>query len=159
MNIHAQTKVSDGKAIVVQLLQQALHETQVETAKAQIYHWNVTGMSFMPLHGLFQEMYEDHFSAQDVLAERLRAIGHRVDGRLARAMSQAKITECNGEKSDIEMLAALAEDQIYLSTVMKAIVGAAEGNGDSVSADLAIERAASHDKFAWMLRSHLTESR
>ena len=56
--------------------------TAVTTMMAQNFHWNVTGMAFGPLHALFQEIYEDHFTAQDDLAERIRTIGHAVDGRL-----------------------------------------------------------------------------
>ena len=44
---------------------------------AQNFHWNA-----FRLYALFQEIYEDHFTAQDDLAERIRSIGHTVDGRL-----------------------------------------------------------------------------
>ncbi|MEL6268064.1 MAG: ferritin-like domain-containing protein, partial [Pseudomonadota bacterium] len=59
---------------IVDGLSQGLAETVVTTMKAQNYHWNVTGMAFGPLHDLFQKIYEDHFSAQDELGERIKAL-------------------------------------------------------------------------------------
>ena len=68
---------------VAQAIYQCVAETAVTTMMAQNFHWNVTGMAFGPLHALFQEIYEDHFQAQDELAERIRSIGYKVDGRLS----------------------------------------------------------------------------
>ena len=70
---------------------QGLSETAVTTMLAQNFHWNVTGMAFAPLHQLFQDIYEDHFDAQDSLAERTRALGSFVDGSLASMISKSKI--------------------------------------------------------------------
>jgi starvation-inducible DNA-binding protein len=74
-----------------QALYQCVAETAVTTMMAQNFHWNVTGMAFAPLHALFQEIYEDHFTAQDDLAERIRSIGHTVDGRLQSMISSPKV--------------------------------------------------------------------
>ena len=38
-------------------------------------------MAFGPLHALFQQMYEDHFTAQDELAERIKALDAHAEGR------------------------------------------------------------------------------
>jgi starvation-inducible DNA-binding protein len=62
-------------------LELALASTAVATAKAQNFHWNVTGMAFAPLHALFEEIYAEHFEAQDTFAERIRMLGRSVDGR------------------------------------------------------------------------------
>ena len=68
-------------------------------------------MAFGPLHALFQEIYEDHFTAQDDLAERIRSIGHTVDGRLSSMISASKVVEdeANVAKTDLEMIASLLE--------------------------------------------------
>ena len=145
---------SQQSAVAAQLVQ-ALRETVVETAKAQNYHWNVTGMAFGPLHALFQEIYEDHFDAQDILAERLRAMGEEVDGRLASALADSTIKEPGGRATAAEMVRDLAEDQRTLSRTLLAMARSAEQNGDLVTNELGIERASAHEKFAWMLRAHL----
>ena len=63
-----------AREAIAEALNQAVAETAVTTMLAQNFHWNVTGMSFGPLHEMFQTIYEDHFVAQDDLAERVRAL-------------------------------------------------------------------------------------
>ena len=74
---------TDARAAIVDALNQSVAETAVTTMLAQNFHWNVTGMAFGPLHELFQQIYEDHFTAQDDLAERVKAIKGHAEGTLA----------------------------------------------------------------------------
>lgn len=145
----------DAKSAIVNGLTQSVAETSVETMKAQNYHWNVKGMAFGPLHALFQTIYEDHFAAQDELAERIRALGAHAEGRQSVYLERSHIKECDGKISDVEMVTKLAEDQELLSSTLNALAVLADEHGDLVTNDLAIGRAQAHDKFAWMLRSHL----
>ena len=147
---------NDKATAVAEALSRALSETIVETAKAQSFHWNVTGMSFGPLHALFQEIYEDHFAAQDLVAERIRAIGAFVDGRLSYALSNSSITESEGTPRASDMLRELAQDQRTLAESMIEVAQVADEHGDLGTNDLAIQRAQVHDKFAWMLESHVS---
>ena len=140
---------------VVEGLTQAVAETCVATMKAQNYHWNVTGMAFGPLHELFQKIYEDHFEAQDELAERIKALGAHAIGRYDAFLKRSKITECDGKVSAETMVANLRDDQETLAGTLNALAELADKHGDMITNDLAIERAAVHEKFAWMLGSHL----
>lgn len=145
----------DAKAEIVEALHQSLAETTVATLKAQNFHWNVTGMSFGALHALFEEIYTDHFKAQDELAERVKGLDGHADGRYAEFLKRSAILEVKGEKSAKDMVATLKSDQETLSATLRALAELAEQHGDVVTNDLAIERADAHDKFAWMLRAHL----
>ncbi len=147
----------DAKQDIIEGLTQSLAETAVLTMKAQNYHWNVTGMAFGPLHELFQEIYEDHFEAQDDLAERIKALDGHAEGRHSEYLKRSAISECDGHKSDKEMVAALKADQETVSATLRALAERAEKQGDVVTNDLAIERASKHDKFAWMLGAHLRD--
>lgn len=147
----------DAKQEIIEGLTQSLAETAVLTLKAQNYHWNVTGMAFGSLHALFQEIYEDHFEAQDDLAERIKALGGHAEGRHSEYLKRSAIQECDGHKSDREMLQALKEDQETISATLRALAEFAEKQGDINTNDLAIERARQHDKFAWMLAAHLQD--
>ncbi len=147
----------DAKQDIVEGLTQSLAETAVLTMKAQNYHWNVTGMAFGPLHELFQEIYEDHFEGQDDLAERIKALGAHAEGRHSEYLKRSAIAECDGHKSDKEMVAALKADQETVSATLRALAERAEKQGDIVTNDLAIGRAQKHDKFAWMLGAHLAD--
>ena len=140
---------------IVDGLTQSLSETAVTTMKAQNYHWNVTGMSFGPLHDLFQKIYEDHFEAQDDLAERIKALGGHAEGRLSVHLKRSKIEECDGHVASDAMVEKLAADQEVLAGTLSALADAAEKNGDLLTQDLAIARGQTHEKFAWMLRAHL----
>ena len=127
------------------------------TLKAQNYHWNVKGMAFGPLHQLFQEIYEDHFEAQDILAERMKALGAHVDARYSRYLNMSAIEECSGAVSAEVMLQNLVEDEEVLSASLLKLARVADDHGDAVTNDLAIERAGEHDKSAWKLRAHLAD--
>lgn len=133
----------------------ALAETTIATLKSQNYHWNVTGPMFGSLHALFQEIYEDHFEAQDLLAERLRAQGEHVDGRYSEFLKVSAIHECPGKIPALKMLSNLADDQRMLSDSLKKLAKVADEIGDVVTSDMAIQRAGIHNKFEWMLRAHL----
>lgn len=144
----AQTEIAEA-------LNQAVAETVVTTMLAQNFHWNVVGMSFGPLHQLFQTIYEDHFEGQDDLAERIRAIGGHAEGRLAGMVERSKIAEHDGHASDKEMIRILLEAERTIAATLAGVGDVAEGHGDMLTQDLAIERGRAHEKFAWMLDAHL----
>ncbi|MEO1331495.1 MAG: DNA starvation/stationary phase protection protein [Pseudomonadota bacterium] len=146
----------DAVAEIVQGLTKSLAETSVATMKAQNFHWNVAGMAFGPLHALFQEIYEDHFTGQDELAERVKALGAHAEGRYAEYLKLSAIEESDGHLSAEAMVKALAADQATLSSTLRALAMVADKHEDVVTNDLAIERADKHDKFAWILNAHLS---
>lgn len=155
MSVSITLNASESIDPVINGLHSTLHETMIATVKAQIYHWNVTGMAFGPLHDLFQEIYTDHFEAQDRLAERIKSLGGHADGRMKAALASGRLNECDGNVDARKMVETLANDQQSLSVYLHELADLAEDNGDIVTNDLAIERADIHDKFAWMLNAHL----
>ncbi len=145
----------DAKAEIIEALTQSLAETSIATLKAQNFHWNVTGMSFGSLHELFQKIYEDHFEGQDDLAERIKALEGHAEGRYSEFLRRSAITESDGRLTAQQMIEQLKTDQETLSATLRALADLTDQHGDVVTNDLAIERADTHDKFAWMLRAHL----
>ena len=145
----------DHRVAISEALYQCVSETVVTTMLAQNYHWNVTGMAFGPLHNLFQEIYEDHFGAQDDLAERMRALGSFVDGNLSSMLKQSKINECESKLSAVDMLKNMIDAQETLSSTNAGAGDIAANYGDKPTEDLCIERGKIHEKFAWILRSHI----
>ncbi len=143
------------KEAIADALNQCVAETAVTTMLAQNFHWNVTGMAFGPLHDLFQKIYEDHFIAQDDLAERVKALNEHAQGTLAGMIKRSKVAEFEGKASDKEMIQMMLEAQ---ETAAATIAGAGElaaEAGDTLTEDLCIARGQTHEKFAWFLRSHL----
>lgn len=155
MSVTALDMSNDPRAKIAEALNQSVAETVVTTMMAQNFHWNVTGMSFGSLHALFQEIYEDHFAAQDDLAERIRALDARAEGSLAKMLEMSKVAEPSGITRDQDMIAALCKAQETLAATLAEAGELAASHGDSLSEDLCIARGTVHEKFAWMLRSHL----
>lgn len=150
------TKLDAGALeAVVKGLTQVVAETSVTTMKAQNYHWNVKGMAFGPLHEMFQTIYEDHFTGQDELAERVKALGAHAVGRYDAFLAMSKVKECDGHLDAQTMIANLRDDQRTIAGTLEALAHTAEEAGDLITQDLAIERGTVHEKFAWLLDAHI----
>ena len=146
---------NDARAIVAEALNQSVAETTVTTMLAQNFHWNVTGMAFGPLHDLFQKIYEDHFIAQDDLAERIKALDALAEGTLVGMLARSKVKEHIGDATDKEMIKAMQTAQETLAATLAATGAIAADQGDTLTEDLCIARGQIHEKFGWFLRSHL----
>ncbi|MEO1556680.1 MAG: DNA starvation/stationary phase protection protein [Pseudomonadota bacterium] len=146
---------TDARTAIVDALNQSVAETAVTTMLAQNFHWNVTGMAFGPLHDLFQKIYEDHFVAQDDLAERIKALDAHAEGTLSGMLKRSKIDEHDGHASDQEMIKVMQVVQETLAATLAGCGALAAGHGDTLTEDLCIARGQTHEKFAWFLRSHL----
>ncbi|MFS4439293.1 Dps family protein [Paracoccaceae bacterium GXU_MW_L88] len=151
----AETLAPDATKAICEALEQAKAETVVATMLAQNFHWNVTGMAFGPLHALFQTIYEDHFVAQDDLAERVRALGGHAEGKLSVMVKQSKIDEDDGKGDAQDMIRKMAEAERTLASTLTAAAAIAAENDDLLTEDLCIGRGRDHEKFAWLLSAHL----
>ncbi len=151
----ALTLTKNASTAIVEALNQCVAETAVTTMLAQNFHWNVTGMAFGPLHELFQTIYEDHFTAQDDLAERIKALDGHAEGTLAGMLDRSKVSEHEGEASDKEMIEAMMKAQQTLAATLAGCGEIAAEHGDALTEDLCIARGQEHEKFAWFLRAHL----
>lgn len=141
-------KIADGVFCV-------LADSYVLYLKTQNYHWNVTGVHFGPLHSMFQEHYENLAEAVDTLAERIRALGHKVNANFSEFTKHSALNEETGFPSDKEMLKNLLLDHEAVIATMQRVMVEAQEMGDEVTTDMLIERSNFHEKTAWMIRSHL----
>jgi starvation-inducible DNA-binding protein len=151
----AQSLSTDATTQLADALNQCVAETAVSTMLAQSFHWNVTGMAFGPLHDLFQKIYEDHFVAQDDLAERIKALGAHAEGTLAGMLKRSKVSETEGAPAAEVMIRLMKEAQETLAETLAGAGELAAQHSDTLTEDLCIARGQTHEKFAWMLRSHL----
>lgn len=140
-------------ASVTDELTAVLTDTYRLVLKSHVYHWNVTGPLFVSVHELTEAQYTDMFAAADVLAERIRALGKpaQIDPTKLAAGSGGR--DADTELSADEMVKDLLSDHEALAGRMRALVVTAEAADDPATADLATERAAFHEKAAWMLRA------
>lgn len=140
---------------VVESLNKFLANSYILMLKTQNYHWNVTGPHFSALHVMFENQYNDLFQAIDVIAERIRALGHRAPGNFTIFSQLATVKEETAAPNANEMLQALAHDHQTLVDSAEAVIKAAQEVDDEGSADLAVNRLREHQKNIWMIKSHL----
>lgn len=136
-------------------LERVLADTYCLYLKTQNYHWNVEGPAFKGLHDLFEEQYDNLATAIDDIAEHIRALDVRVDGRFSVFQKRSNIKDANHEFSAQEMLADLVEShEEIISSFDKAIDIAVETE-DNVLEDYFIERKDFHRQARWMIKSSM----
>ena len=137
------------------ILSKVLASTYSLYTKTQHYHWNVTGPDFYSLHLMFQSQYEELAETIDEMAERIRALGEFPHGSLALFAKESLIKdEHNKELKAPEMLKRLLADHETLICYLRESLPTAEKLEDGATADFINKRLATHEKVAWMLRSH-----
>ncbi|WP_111735356.1 Dps family protein [Roseovarius amoyensis] len=138
-------------------LAEVLADTYRLVFKTHAYHWNVTGPLFYSIHKLTEEQYEEMFGAADVLAERIRALGHLAPMEMSAITGKSDIKDLGGTPSAREMVEDLVRDHEKVASRMHGLVDLAGENRDAVTDDLATSRAAFHEQAAWMLRAIAAE--
>lgn len=137
----------------IENLEKLLANSYVLYLKTQNYHWNVVGENFKSLHLLFEEQYNELAAAVDEIAERIRALGAKVDGTFENFSKLSKIKSGNKNFGKIEMIQDLISSQEIIVEDLKAAIGVAQKEDDEGTADLFIGRIKAHEKAAWMLQA------
>lgn len=138
---------------VAEALADVVADTYRLTIKTHAIHWNVEGPLFHAVHEMTEEHYEDMFEAVDDLAERVRALGRLTPMNLSVLLESSVVSEVEGTPTAGAMIESLAEDHARVAKRMHALAELAAGQRDIVTEDLAVDRAAFHEKTAWMLRA------
>ena len=130
-----------------------LASTYKLTIKSHIYHWNVVGPLFKPLHELTEEHYNALFGATDIIAERIRALGHLAPAKLGEAAQFApKASEVNNKTAEDMVNDLISDHETAVKTMRKAATDAGDA-GDVVTEDMLTARLTFHEKGLWMLRA------
>ena len=133
-----------------------LADTYVLYAKTQNFHWNIQDPRFYSLHLLLEKQYQELAEALDEIAERIRMLGKPAPGTLKKFLNMTSLKESVDEEiSGDDMLQELLNDHETLCRYIRERLELVSKLGDEGTADLLIQRLRSHEKSAWMLRSHL----
>jgi starvation-inducible DNA-binding protein len=119
------------------------------------FHWNVTGPHFNSLHQMFMVQYTEQWNALDVIAERIRALGHPAPGTYRQFAGLASIQEVEGVPKATDMIRHLVAAQEATARTARELLPVVEAANDQPTADLLTQRLEVHEKTAWMLRSLL----
>jgi len=121
------------------------------------FHWNVTGPDFNSLHQMFMAQYSEQWVALDVIAERIRALGHPAPGTFKEYVELASIKEVEGVPKATDMVRHLVAAQEATARTARELFPLVDAANDQPTADLLTQRMEVHEKTAWMLRSLLEE--
>lgn len=143
-------KIADG-------LSRMLADSYTLYLKTHNFHWNVTGPMFQTLHMMFMTQYTEIWNAVDLIAERIRALGHLSPGSYKEFAALTSIKDSSGNVNAKDMIRQLVEGQEAVVRTAREVLPVAEKAGDQPTVDLLSARMEVHEKNAWMLRSLLEE--
>lgn len=136
-------------------LSRLLADTYTLYLKTHNFHWNVTGPMFNTLHLMFEAQYNELALAVDLIAERIRALGHPAPGSYSAYAKLSSIPEAEGVPDATEMIRQLVQGQEAVARTARSVFPLVDDANDQPSADLLTQRMQVHEKNAWMLRSLL----
>ena len=125
--------------------------------KTRNAHWNVEGPDFHSMHLFFESQYEQLDDIMDGVAERIRTLGNYAPATLKAFLELTHLTENIGDKNDsLAYIKELLEDhESVIEFIRGNITPFALEYLDAGTSDYITGLMESHEKLAWMLRSHL----
>ncbi|WP_082448593.1 Dps family protein [Xylophilus sp. Leaf220] len=146
------------RAAIAEGLSRVLADTYTLYLTTHNFHWNVTGPHFNSLHVMFMEQYTELWTSTDVIAERIRSLGHYAPGSYAEFSKISTVPDVPlSPPKATEMIRILVQGHETVSRIAREFIPVAEEAGDDPTADMLTARCAVHDQTAWMLRSLLEE--
>ena len=146
------------RAAIAEGLSRVLADTYTLYLTTHNFHWNVTGPHFNSLHAMFMDQYTELWGATDVIAERIRALGHYAPGSYAEFSKIATVPDVPQiPPKAMEMVRILVKGHETVSRISREFIPVAEEASDAPTADMLTARCTVHDQTAWMLRSLLEE--
>jgi starvation-inducible DNA-binding protein len=143
------------RAAIANGLSRLLADTYVVYLKTHNFHWNVEGPMFQTLHQMFMEQYTEAWNAIDLIAERIRSLGHYAPGTYRQYLELARVKETPGAPKAEQMVKLLIDGQEAVVKTAREVLPLADAAADEPTLDLLTQRMQIHEKNAWMLRSLL----
>ena len=142
---------------IVQGLSALLADSYTLYLMTHNFHWNVKGPHFNSLHLMFMTQYTEQWGALDLIAERIRALGHPAPGTYRDFVKLTSIKEIEGVPNAMDMVRHLVAAQEATARTARKVLPVADAADDRPTLDLLTQRLDVHEKTAWMLRSLLEE--
>jgi len=147
----------EDSVLVADSLNKLLSDEHVLYIKTRNAHWNVVGPDFASLHKFFEAQYGELDEIVDLVAERIRAIGHYTVGTMEDFLNLTQLNENSRENNDSQSLIKdlLEDHESVIIGLRENIKRFADEWYDLGSSDFITGIMEKHEKMAWMLRSHL----
>lgn len=156
MNIDIGISEIDRKDVALSL-SKLLADSYTLYLKTHNFHWNVEGPMFQTLHMMFMTQYTEMWTALDLIAERIRALGHYAPGSYSEFVELSSIKEHRGVPKATKMIEELVLGHEAVIKTIRTAFPHAENVKDQTTMDVLTQRLDIHEKTAWMLRSLLKE--
>lgn len=128
--------------------------------QAKQAHWNVKGPTFISLHELFDQVYEESSGWIDLMAERAVQLGGTADGTLESIVAKTRLPAYSLKlSSGKEHLDALSSSVAAFGREIRKAIDVVDKAGDAGTADLFTEISRGTDKMLWFLEAHLQSER
>lgn len=141
--------------MVIDELKVLLANTYAFMLKAQYYHWNIEGPTFISDHNFLGEIYERAFKEIDQIAESIRSLGSYAPGSFGRFIELATIKDEITIPGSVEMFKRLLEDIDVIHGNLMKIHSEAEAEKQLGILNFIEDLIEQNEKTQWMLRSIL----
>ncbi len=144
-------------AEISQVLGHILADEYVLYTKTFNAHWNVEGHDFHAMHTFFKSQYTEIADIIDMVAERMRMLGHYAPATMKQFLELTHLTEQRRGKNDspgfiLDLLADHESIIIYIRSQLNHLDTQIKDQGTS---DYLTGLVQFHEKIAWMLRAHV----
>lgn len=147
----------ENLAKVAEVLIKTLADEFILYTKTRKAHWNVEGADFYNKHLFFEAQYGELDEIIDNLAERIRTLGHYAPATLREYLELTHLSESpvpsNDSLSYIREL--LSDHDSIIIHLRENVENFAVEFRDAGTSDYITGLMETHEKMAWMLRSHL----
>ncbi len=142
---------------VAHSLSRILADEFVLYTKTRKAHWNVEGPDFYNKHLFFEQQFNQLDEIIDNVAERIRILGHYAPATLKEYLNLTHLSESALDKNDSEsyIKELLNDHESIMIHLRESINHFADDLKDLGSSDYITGLMETHEKMAWMLRSHL----
>ena len=148
---------SENRLKVAHILNVVLADEFLLYTKTKNAHWNIEGPDFHSKHLFFETQFDQLDEVVDSVAERIRSLGHYAPASLKGFLELTHISERLHEQNDgsgfIKEL--LSDHESLIIHLRENIDSIANELKDIGTSDFITGLLETHEKMAWMLRSHL----
>jgi starvation-inducible DNA-binding protein len=146
-----------NRQVVALEMSKLLADEFILYTKTRNAHWNVEGGDFHAMHLFFESQYEQLDEIMDSVAERIRTIGHYAPATIKSYLKLTHLTESGEDRNgSLDFIRELLSDHESIIEFLRSkIPPFASTYKDLGTSDYITGLMETHEKMAWMLRSHL----
>jgi starvation-inducible DNA-binding protein len=146
-----------NRQVVALEMSKLLADEFILYTKTRNAHWNIEGGDFHAMHLFFESQYEQLDELMDSVAERIRTIGHYAPATIKSYLKLTHLTESGEDRNgSLDFIRELLSDHESIIEFLRSkITPFASTYKDLGTSDYITGLMETHEKMAWMLRSHL----